>query len=252
VRVVTVSIVSHGHEHQVGRLLDQLRGEAGGTVAHVIVTHNLPAAAIATPAAGWPFRFTEVFNEEPRGFSLNHNQAFAHCETDTFCVLNPDMELPHAGVIPTLLKQLQPEGVACAYPQLLNADGSVQQNARELVTPWSLLKRHLFGAAGGNGEWASGSFWLVRSEAWRDVGGLDEKFFMYCEDVDFCLRLRMAGWKLRKGDVSAVHDAGWGSRRVGRPLLWHLKSLLQFWTSPVFWHYLTWRRDARRLTQPRH
>jgi hypothetical protein len=45
-------------------------------------------------------------------------------------------------------------------------------------------------------DWTSGSFMLTRKDAIDDIGGMDERFFLYCEETDFCLRLRHAGWKV--------------------------------------------------------
>ena len=61
-------------------------------------------------------------------------------------------------------------------------------------------------------EWASGCAWLLRGEAVRSVGPLDEAYFMYFEDVDYCRRLRDAGWVvLATPDARVIHAHGRGS-----------------------------------------
>ena len=231
---MTVSIVSHGHEDHVARLMLQLCGVSSALVARVVLTHNLPADPVRAPEEGWPFRFTEVFNERPRGFGANHNRAFAHCNTEVFCVLNPDIELVEPDTLERMLRPLQDPKVGCAYPRLFNADGSVQQNEREIVTPLALVRRHLWRQAQRRVDWVSGAFWMVPAKVWQTVGGFDEAFFMYCEDVEFCLRLQLAGWDLARADARAVHDASWASRRPGRPMLWHIRSLFRLWSKPAF------------------
>jgi len=242
---ITVSIVSHGHTPWVERLLGQLQSLHGGHVRHVVVTHNLAASALPQPAGGWPFRFTELFNAEPAGFGTNHNRAFQHCETEFFCVLNPDIELGDPQVWSRLLDQLRQPGVGCAYPVLFNPDGTLQENERELVTPLALLRRHLLKRPQQHVDWVSAAFWLVRASAWRSLGGFDERYFMYCEDVDFCLRLQLAGWQLARADVTVRHSAGWQSRRLGRHLAWHLRSIARLWGTPNFRRYLA--RDSQSL-----
>jgi N-acetylglucosaminyl-diphospho-decaprenol L-rhamnosyltransferase len=234
---ITVSIVSHGQGEMVERLLHRLCECHDGWVAHCIVTHNLPAAAIAAPAHGWPFRFTELSNSEPAGFGANHNRAFNHCTSEFFCVLNPDIELPGPELWSALVRQAETPGTGLAYPVLLNPDGTRQDNERETATPAALLARHLLKRPRRRLDWVSAAFWLVRSEAYRQLGGFDEKFYMYCEDVDFCLRLRLANWQLRRADVNAVHHAVRGSRRPGRHLAWHVQSLVRLWTGPVLRRY---------------
>lgn len=241
---VTVSIVSHEHEQLIQNLLAQLCTVNGGLVEHVVLTHNLEAVPVAVPPGGWPFRFTEIFNQVPAGFGANHNRAFALCETSHFCVLNPDIELCDATVWSRLAQSSMQPDVGCAYPSLLNPDGSQQENAREVVTPFALLRRHLLKNPVRRADWASAAFLLVSARAWRSVGGFDERYYMYCEDVDFCLRLQMAGWKLVKAEATAVHDASWASREVGTYLGWHLRSLVRLWMQPTLRRYLSWRVDS--------
>lgn len=238
---VTVSIVSHEHDQLIAKLMAQLCEVHGGLIAHVVLTHNLRAEAVPTPAEGWPFKLTQVFNEKPAGFGTNHNRAFELCRTKFFCVLNPDIELCDASVWPRLLQCMADPDVGCAYPSLLNADGTRQENEREVVTPLALVRRHLLKSPQRRADWASAAFWLVSARAWRSIGGFDESYYMYCEDVDFCLRLQMAGWKLARADTTAVHDAGWSSRQIGAYLVWHLTSLMRLWLQPTLRRYLSWR-----------
>lgn len=233
-------MVSHGHRELVVRLLGQLCASRG-QIARVVVTHNLPAEPLDAPPGGWPFAFVELHNPAPAGFGANHNRAFGHCRSPLFAVLNPDIDLPAADPWPELAQVAAQPGVGCAYPQLVDPDGSRQENERELVSPLALMRRHLFKQPQRGVDWVSAAFWLVPSTAWQRLGGFDERYFMYCEDVDFCLRLQLAGLGLRRASVTAVHEAGRASRRLGRHLAWHLASLLRLWLSPPF-HRFLWRR----------
>ena len=224
----------------VARLLAQLC-RWDGLIGEVVLTHNLPAEAVPAPAGGWPFRFIEVFNSAPAGFGANHNHAFARSSSEFFCVLNPDIELNDPAIWEQLVERGREPRVGCAYPILLNPDGSRQDNEREAVSPLALLRRHLLKRAQCRVDWVSAAFWLVRASAWREVGGFDERYFMYCEDTDFCLRLQMAGWKLAKVQATAVHDASWSSRQIGAHLLWHLRSMMRLWTQPTLRRYLSGR-----------
>ena len=95
-------------------LVRQLCALHAGVIAHVVLTHNLPETSIEVPEGGWPFRLTELSNVTPAGFGANHNQAFAHCDTAYFCILNPDIELPDPAVWPRLLDSVRLPGVGCA------------------------------------------------------------------------------------------------------------------------------------------
>jgi len=228
------------------KLLEQLCTLHGGEIDHVVLTHNLPAEPVVPPDAGWPFDFSEVFNPAAKGFGANHNGAFRLCQTDYFCILNPDVELSDPGVWPRLMECVRQPGVGCAYPVLFNGDGTLQENERELLTPAALLRRHLLKDPQRCVDWVSAAFWLVPTGAWRDLGGFDERYHMYCEDVDFCLRLQLAGWRLARADTSAVHKAGWASRRLGLHLVWHVRSILRLWGTPHFRRYLLEVRRRRK------
>jgi GT2 family glycosyltransferase len=90
--------------------------------------------------------------------------------------------------------------------------------------------------------WIPGLFMLFRSDAYRQVEGFDERFFMYGEDFDICARLRLAGWKLQIAEqLQARHDARRASHRSKRHLYWHVTSLLKVWSSAAFWRY--WRLE---------
>jgi N-acetylglucosaminyl-diphospho-decaprenol L-rhamnosyltransferase len=229
----------------------QLCAESAAYVARVVLTHNLPAEPVKAPEQGWPFHFTEVFNEQPRGFGSNHNRAFAHCNSELFCVMNPDIELIEPDTMAKMLRRVQDgPDIGCAYPVLFNPDGTVQQNEREIVTPLALVRRHLLRMPQRWVDWVSGAFWLVPAKVWRTVGGFDERFFMYCEDTEFCLRLQLAGWTLARADARAVHDASWASRRLGKPMAWHLRSLMRLWSTNSYHQYLTRGREKRREVRP--
>jgi GT2 family glycosyltransferase len=75
-------------------------------------------------------------------------------------------------------------------------------------------RRMTFPGALSTVDWISGSLWLLRFDAVRAVGPLDEAYFMYFEDVDYCMRLRAAGWDvLATPDVEVVHAIAKGSSR---------------------------------------
>jgi N-acetylglucosaminyl-diphospho-decaprenol L-rhamnosyltransferase len=235
---ITVSVVSHGHKGCIEQLLRQLAQGHGDRIDHCIVTHNLPELALQAPPEGWPFRITELFNSAPAGFGANHNRAFASCASEFFCVLNPDVELTGPELWAALLEQAGKPGTGLAYPILLNPDGTRQDSERETVTPAALVARHLLKRPPRRIDWISAAFWVVPAAVYRRLGGFDEGFFMYCEDTDFCLRLRLAGLSLRRADVAVVHHAVRGSRKPGRHLAWHLRSLVRLWSGRVLRQYM--------------
>jgi GT2 family glycosyltransferase len=240
---ITVSVVSHGHDAWLLPLLNDLAAVAAGQLRRVVVTHNLPAPTL--PADGWPFELLQIHNPRPLGFGANHNQAFAHADTPFFAVLNPDTRL-HDPLLWLQMRELAAQpGVGAVTATLLNADGSVQDNQRALVTPWSLFRRRVLRQPDRRVDWFSASFLLLPSAAYRQVGGFDERYHMYCEDVDLCLRLQLAGLRLERSQATAQHHAQRDSLRNWRPLVWHVHSLLRLWCGVAFWRYQMHHLTAR-------
>jgi N-acetylglucosaminyl-diphospho-decaprenol L-rhamnosyltransferase len=239
--MITISLVSHDHDAWLPRLLRQLADSGEGLIAHVILTHNLPAIGVAR-AHDWPFRLTEIHNASPVGFGANHNRAFARVDTTLFCVLNPDLSFPDRAIWQELAQQASAPGVGCAFPVLQNADGTLQDSVRAVVTPWALLRRRILRLPDQRKDWASAAFWMLPSAVFRRLGGFDERYHMYCEDVDFCLRLQIAGLTLKQVPAHAVHAAQRDSHRRWQHLAWHVQSLFRLWTGSVLRTYL--RLDA--------
>lgn len=237
---MTVSVVSHGHDDWLPGLLEQLVRTRGGCIAEVRITHNLPPTR-PLPPGPWPFALVEQRNARPQGFGANHNQALLGVRTPMLAVLNPDISTMAAGFWPALAQAVQ-EGAGCAFPLLLNLDGSVQDNARAVPTPLALLRRRLLRQPDRRVDWASAACWVMPTAVYRRLGGFDTRYFMYCEDVDFCLRLQLGGERLVQVPAArAVHAAQRSSLRGGAHLRWHLRSLWRLWTSSSLMRYL-WRR----------
>ncbi|RRD57215.1 glycosyl transferase [Comamonadaceae bacterium OH2545_COT-014] len=263
---LSLSIVSHGHGAQVWPLLQALAALAPPRPARVLLTLNLPDAPLAAQvrAAAWPFELALLENAAPAGFGANHNRAFAHDQQrpapgEAFAVLNPDLQL-HGNPFAPLLAALAVPGTGCAYPHQCDAQGRPQDHERRLPTPARLLARYgrgrraEVGADAGDGappDWVNAAFLVLRAQAYAQIGGFDEGYHMYCEDVDLCLRLQLAGWQLRRADGACVtHAAQRASHRNLRHLAWHVRSLLRLWASPAYAQYRRQAHGSQRPHQP--
>ena len=232
---ITLSVVSHGQTGLVNQLLQDLRLLAGGRL-RAVVTLNIPdATALADAVAALPVEV--IVNERARGFGANHNTAFERCHTPYFCVANPDIRLP-ADPFPSLLKHLKNPAAGVAGPLVRSSRGDIEDSARRFPTAASLLKKLLVdhrqpdyptdrGAL--EVDWVAGMFMLFRAEAYRRVGGFDEGFFLYYEDVDICRRLSRAGKRvIYDPRVEVLHAARRTSRRDLRYARYHAASMIRF------------------------
>ncbi|CUA92851.1 hypothetical protein [Thiomonas bhubaneswarensis] len=228
---ITVSVVSHGHRDMVASLLRQLADLPDAHVGRVVVTHNLPDEILDKPdQAG--YELVQLKNVKPLGFSENHNRAFAHCETPYFGVLNPDIKFEYGNPLPVLLKALTDDSRIGAVAPALVQPGTLHiEPNRRVVTPLELIRRRLPGyKPPAEPEWLVGAFLLIRSDVYQTLGGLDEGFRLYCEDVDFGVRMWSSGWVIRRVDTAkVVHLTQRRSHSALNFGFLHLMSLLRLW-----------------------
>lgn len=230
--MISVSVVSHGHGPMVTRLLHALL--ALPEVGQVLLTLNRPEP-LSLPN---DHRLTVIRNRRPQGFGRNHNQAFQRAREPLFCVLNPDVILG-GNPFPRLIETLHATDAGAVAPLVRNTAGVIQPSARRFQTLPRLARKLLRGEQSSyplqpdqpprHVDWVAGLFMLVRTPAYRAVGGFDEGYFLYYEDVDLCARLWAAGHPIAlDSTVSIVHDAQYRSHRDPTHFYWHLGSLLRY------------------------
>jgi N-acetylglucosaminyl-diphospho-decaprenol L-rhamnosyltransferase len=230
--LITVSVVSHAQWGLVQPLLHQLDLYCREAIDSVVLTLNLPEQVTPDPAWRMPVRI--VRNARPAGFGANHNAAFAVSRTPWFLVLNPDIRIDR-DVLSVLLGRARKDAGLVA-PRVQEPGRAEPEPYRGVVTPLELWRRRLVQhRPPPSPAWVPGMFMLLRREAYAQLGGFDERYFMYCEDFDLCARLRLAGWQLQVEEVMVMHQARRASNSSLQPLLWHLVSFARLWTSSAFW-----------------
>ena len=236
---MVVSIVSHGHGTLLQPLLLQLAAQtshSAAAIARVVLTHNIPEADPLAPADGWPFVLELIRNSEPKGFGSNHNQALAGAPESLVCVLNPDVRVLDDGSRPfALLQQAASEpGVGCAYPLQVDETGVLQDSERELPSPSALWRRRVLRQGQRQVDWVNAACMVIPTPVWQAIGGFDEAYFMYCEDVDLSLRIQLQGQRLQRVAVRVEHAGQRASSHQWRHLRWHVRSLLRLWSSSPY------------------
>lgn len=253
-----ISVVSHGHGDVVLHSLQSLTivlGEHKET-ARIFLTLNVPEPVLeqAVMARMWPFKLELIRNKVSQGFGANHNQAFSIAQQSGggkwFAVVNPDIVWsPDATAFWSALEtEVVDERMGLVCPQQVDRHGNMQDYARPRITILQLLHRlgnrvlkwprsaelHSVESA----DWVNGACMIFRSSVFAQLGGFDERYYMYCEDLDICLRLQLAGWKMSGVDYAVVHDAQRNTRRSLRHLYWHVSGLLRLWISRAYWRHL--------------
>jgi N-acetylglucosaminyl-diphospho-decaprenol L-rhamnosyltransferase len=205
------------------------------------------------------------------GYAFAVNAAVRHSDAEFLVVLNPDIRADDPDALARLVEHLRAHPAASAVaPQLLDPDGTAQASARVVPTLPMLLARQTnldatrwgrrtaarYLALPGHGsthiriEWALGAALAFRRADYDAVGGWDERFFLYFEDVDFCVRLAARGREIHYlPSVRLLHDhrresdRRRGSALRSRARREHIKSAMRFFSKHP--------RQAFLATRPR-
>jgi hypothetical protein len=195
-------------------------------------------------------------NQTNRGFAAAVNQALALGQGRFFLLLNPDTEvLDQAPTKLLAFLQANPQA-GMVSGQLLNPDGSFQHGVFRFPTLWMSFfdffpLNHRLLNSRLNGRYALGqqepfeidhplgACMMVRREAVESVGPLDEGFYIYCEEIDWCMRLRKGGWRIYcQPQARIVHYGGQSTRQAAPAMFVELHRsrmrLFQKHYSPLF------------------
>jgi GT2 family glycosyltransferase len=227
---LAVIIVSHDSAEWLGPCLTSLFKHAGELSLDVVVVEN---GASRRTAELIEARFPEVrvLECENRGFAHANNVGFRAVSAPLVLFLNPDTEIV-AGTLRELVNVILSQPVlGLVGVRQVTPDGELWPTIRRFPN----AARTLFEALGVESlpwqpswlgereldlskydheqecDWTSGSFMLARRSAIAEAGLMDERFFLYCEEPDLCLRIKRAGWSIRHLPyLTIVHHAGRG------------------------------------------
>lgn len=209
--VVTVSYNSRAH---LRSFLSSVRATESKTVTIIVADNgSTDLAEIRLACAEYSAVLLELGENYGYGGAINRAVATLPEIIDSVLISNPDVEF-RGGALSTLRAALEQDQTAGAVgPKVLNSDGSSYPSARELPSlrtgighallgriwrsnPWTTRYLSDFSASAVRrpAGWLSGSCFLVRRSAFEQLGGFDDAFFMYFEDVDLGYRLGKAGW----------------------------------------------------------
>jgi N-acetylglucosaminyl-diphospho-decaprenol L-rhamnosyltransferase len=213
-------------------------------VAHVVVVENGEVGSV--PSSLVERHVVLVSPGVNLGYGRGVNRGVALARSSTYVLVsNPDVVV-HAGAVKALVDFLDSHPqVALVGPSILRPDGTVYPSQRVFPNIWlagvhALLsplwpgnpatKRYRSTRPDGSVDWVSGACFLVRRSAFELVGGFDERYFMFAEDMALCWQLREHGFSVAATDDAVVtHIEGVSRARVSRAMLIaHHRSALRF------------------------
>ncbi|MEW5883354.1 MAG: glycosyltransferase family 2 protein [Armatimonadota bacterium] len=263
--MLSIVIVNWNTKALLEKCLASLQRHAPSESYEVIVVDNASSDGSADMIRD---RFPQVrllAQAENRGYAEGNNIGIRAATGEFVLLLNPDTEFIDDSLQRSvdILRSMPSVGALAA--RLINPDGSTQPSLRSFPRPLPVLF-DLFGVARllprsrffgryryrffdydspAEVEQPMGTFLLTRREVFDQVGLLDEAFPIFFNDVDWCLRVRNAGWRVYyHPDVRVVHHGGAGTRQVRKSMIWEShRSLLRFydkwyarwWNLPLLW-----------------
>jgi hypothetical protein len=201
---------------------------------HVIVVDNASSDDSLGSVRDLPAELVAL--DENGGFAHGCNEGWRRGGAPYVLFLNPDARIEPAGLA-RLVKVLEGnERAGLVAPRLVNDHGGLEYSQRRFPRLRSTYSRALFlhrlfpmsswsdevvrnperYEEPGSTEWVAGACVLVRRDVLERIGGWDESFFLYCEDIDLCKRIQTAGFEVRyEPSAVAVHIGGMSAPRFG-------------------------------------
>ncbi len=262
---LSVVIVTWNTRAHLQRCLESLAASTPAITYEVIVVDNASTDGTPDVVRSYPHRIHLIANAENRGFASANNQAFEQATGRYVLLLNPDTVV-HKGALDALVRFMDAHpDAAAAGPALRNEDGTPQYtgvrfpNTLNIFIETMFLDRlfprsRIFGrhkelyadaSVPRRVDYVQGACMIVRSSAIQTIGGLDERFFLYFEEVDWCKRMAHAGYSVYVCPAATVtHFANVGLGHYDeRRLVHYHRSLMLFYHK----HYSAWQRAIVKM-----
>lgn len=227
--MTSIVIVSYNTRDILRSCLQALFANAPGVEKEVFVVDNDSRDGSAAMVREEFPAVHLLANQQNLGFAAANNQAFELATGEYILLLNPDAFVkPNAIATALNFMQRTPACGVCGG-RLVSEDGQLDPSARRFPT-WlaklftlsglsskfpgsAIFNRHDFGGFGHDREqevdWVPGTFTLLRTSMLNQIGFFDERFYIYYEETDLCLRARKSGWKVYFiPDAEVIHIGG--------------------------------------------
>jgi GT2 family glycosyltransferase len=248
---ISFIIVSWNAKRYLLKCLESLGRTEGNYTSEIIVVDNASTDGSPQALRESAPRVRLVENAKNAGFARANNIGIKLARGRYLCLINSDVEV-REGCVTEVLRQMETQpGIGLIGPLLLEGDGQTQISCWGFPSLWNMLccalaldrifpscslfngyqMRHFHKDTARDVDILGGAFWLARREAVQEVGLLDEGFFMYGEDMDWCQRFWQKGWRIHFcPQAAAVHYGGASSANA--PIRFSIemqRANLQYW-----------------------
>ena len=224
---LSIIIVNYNTADMLVRCLHSIRSQSFNNPEVIVVDNASQDNSLEVTQGSLPW-VKVIANKQNLGFAKANNQALKISNGKYIYFLNPDTEVKE-GAFDAIIEFMEsnPE-VGLAGTRIVNPDGS-SQSSIERRYPGQRYSRGELSGLNGDIAWVLGASMIVRRSVIRDIGGFDQRFFIYGEDLDLCLSVRRAGWTI--GYISNAVAVHWGGASENDTLpveLWKKKLDAEF------------------------
>jgi GT2 family glycosyltransferase len=231
---VSFIVVNYNSDLHVIRLLESIVSMEELIQFEIIVVDNdISKNSLGGSGVFSDRRIKLIRNFENIGFAAAVNIALDHCIATYVCLINPDIYYIKKNSIHRIIKgELRYQKVGVVAPRLLNEDRSFQSSGEKFPTLTGLVLANIFGTRSKivrkfflkrklnetglkEHDWVTGAVFIFAHVLVKEVGKFNEKFWLYGEDLEFCFRVKEAGYSiLVNNDVEFVHLKGVSSTGI--------------------------------------
>ncbi len=248
--MISIITVGMNHKNYLAALYKSLYGEAKteSEFECVYVDNCSSDGSVEWLQENYP-QVKVIVNTEPLGFGENNNKGVMASIGDYIGIVNPDIVMKDGSLDHILCKaeDMNGEGIIC--PQLLNPDETVQYSVRKFVSLKMMLRRWMSWENDDSDnssvreylckdidwkktqevDWAMGAALFMSRDTYAQLGGFDQRYFLYMEDEDMCMR----AWKqgipvIYYPEAKMIHNHLRGSTHLSKKTLYHLNSFFKY------------------------
>lgn len=234
-------IIEYHSKDEVRKVIESIRKNSQIASDEIIISSNSLYNEIERDEIQKKFGGKWVFNEKNGGFAYGMNKGLKAAKGEIMIVMNSDVKFITS--LEPMVKYLKSnEEVGIIAPKIIDEKGIIQDSFRNFATPLRFVERQ-FGRLLRHDrlqvknlhqpqkvDWIIGAFMMIRRDFYEKVGGMSEDYFMYCEDMEWCKRAYLAGYKVIYFPESVIEYKGTRSARKNMKYAKiHLRSLFTYW-----------------------
>jgi len=264
---ITISIVSYNSLNLLRECLRSIYKNPPSVKFRVIVVDNASEdGTVEFLKKNYP-EVSLIINSKNLGFAAANNKAIRSSHSKYIILLNSDCEVYERSLDNLVNFMDENPKVGIAGPKIFNSDGTIQLSCRKFPSMLDAAAHTVLGDIFPRNpfsrkykladisrnkplsvDWVSGSCMIIRKKALEDTGYLDERYFMYVEDLDICYRMRQKNWEVYYNPEAGVMHHAAGS--AGRGRLGTIRSSFRMQKSVFYFFWKNYRRSLKVVTMP--